>query len=49
MTVYKYCVICEKELNENEINMNQKHENFDFPICNDCLDKNVNEIMKVLK
>lgn len=46
--VYSVCTVCDRPLSEEEIKKHVEHENYYFTICDDCLKKSSDRIIKIL-
>lgn len=46
--VYNECTCCNKQLTKEEILRNKENENFYYTICNECVDKATDRILKIV-
>lgn len=46
--VYNECTCCNKNLTKEEIEKNKKNENYYYTICDDCLEKAYDRIVKIV-
>jgi len=46
--VYNECTSCNKQLSREEILRNKEMENLYYTICNECLDKATDRILKIV-
>lgn len=45
--LYPYCSKCECELSEEERKMNKEAELLFYPVCEECLGKNINRLKEI--
>ena len=46
--IYPYCTSCDTELVDDEKDMNEKNENFFYPICEKCLNKHTKRLIELM-
>lgn len=46
--VYPECTDCNKLLGDKEITINRKMENYYYPICDDCMNRTTDRILKIV-
>lgn len=48
INVHPFCDVCGKELSNLEIEKNQEHENYEFPICDECFKEAMDKIVYII-
>lgn len=46
--IYPECTDCNKMLTDEEIQKNKEHENFYYPICDECLHRATERVIKIM-
>lgn len=45
LEIYSYCTVCDKELIEVDQKLNIENDNYNYPICVECLEEAKKEII----